>query len=231
MFIHVGVCLRQDQRNAACVAFRKSRVLLMTAVTDVHILANSLYSKKMISMEEVERTQMLGIPPREVKSRLFSAIEARLETHPADFSTLLDILSSDELGLQDIAREMKVHMESLLEPLRTNENDEYNEYHVEKKKGLLSSVRSGIRKLFGAARDMTASFIKSTLSVLKLDIKIFRKYKKRFDKHTNREQVRWWFELWGDEKALKALESKWEQVSAEHEWRLETCRPVSCQSG
>ena len=60
-----------------------------------------------------------------------------------------------------------------------------------KKESLLSGVRRGIRKLFGAARDMTASFIKSTLSVLKLDIKIFRKYKKRFDKHTDREQVRW----------------------------------------
>ena len=84
-------------------------------------------------------------------------------------------------------------------------------------------MRKGIRKLFGAARDMTASFIKNTLSILKLDIKIFRKYKKRFDKHSNREQVRWWFEIWGDECALNALESKWEEVSAKTKWRLETC--------
>ena len=93
-----------------------------------------------------------------------------------------------------------------------------------KKQGLLSGMRRGIRKLFGAARDMTASIIKNTLSILKLDIKIFRKYKKRFDKHSNREQVRWWFEIWGDERALDALESKWEEVSAETKWRLETCR-------
>ena len=96
----------------------------------------------------------------------------------------------------------------------------------EKKSSLLSGVRKGIRKLFGAARDMTASFIKKALSVLSLDIKIFRKYKKRFDKHTNREQIRWWFEVWGDESALKALESKWEEVSAENKWWLETCRPL-----
>ena len=87
-------------------------------------------------------------------------------------------------------------------------------------------MRKGIRKLFGAARDMTTSLVSNTLRVLSLDIKIFRKYKKRFNKHTNREQVRWWFEVWGDESALKALESKWEEVSAENKWRLETCRPL-----
>ena len=86
-----------------------------------------------------------------------------------------------------------------------------------------SGARRGIRKLFGAARDMTVSFIKSALSILKPDIKIVRKYKKRFDKHTDCEQTRWWFEIWGDESALKALESKWEEVSAENKWRLETC--------
>ena len=110
----------------------------------------------------------------------------------------------------------------------TIENEEYmpSESDTNTEKGsLLSGVRRGIRKLFGAARDMIASSIKSTLSVLKLDIKIFRKYKKRFDKHGDREQVRWWFEIWGDESALKALESKWEEVSAENKWRLETCRP------
>ena len=96
----------------------------------------------------------------------------------------------------------------------------------EKKSNLFSGVRKGIRKLFGAARDMTASLIKKALSVLKLDIKIDRKYKKRFDKYTNREQVRWWFEIWGDESALKALESKWEEVSAQCKWRLETCPVV-----
>ena len=73
---------------------------------------------------------------------------------------------------------------------------------------------------------MTTNFVKKVLSVLKLDIKIDRKYKKRFDKYTNREQVRWWFEIWGDESSLKALESKWEEVSAQCKWRLETCPVV-----
>lgn len=99
------------------------------------------------------------------------------------------------------------------------------------KENILSGVRRGIHKLFGAAREMTASFIKSTLSVLKLDIKIFRKYKKRFDKHTDHEQIRWWFEIWGDESALKALESEWEQVSAENKsWAAGDLPPCSCPS-
>ena len=93
----------------------------------------------------------------------------------------------------------------------------------ERKQSFLSQIRKGVRKLFGAARDMTSSFIKGALSVFKLDVKIFRKYKKRFDKHTKSEQVRWWFEIWGDESALKCLESKWEEVSADNKWRLETC--------
>ena len=119
------------------------------------------------------------------------------------------------LGDETIKKEEYIYMPS--------ESDAKTE-----KESLLSGVRRGIRKLFGAARDMTASFIKSTLSlsVLKLDVKIFRKYKKRFDKHTDREQIRWWFEIWGDEKALKALESKWEEVSAENKWRLDTCPVV-----
>ena len=95
--------------------------------------------------------------------------------------------------------------------------------------GLLSGLRKGIRKMFGAARDMTSSFVKGVLKTLHLDIHISRKKKKRFDKYTNREQTRWWFEIWGDESALTALESNWEKVSAKTKWRLETCPVVSQQ--
>ena len=116
------------------------------------------------------------------------------------------------------------------EPDSQAEADEEAYSDKKEKSSIFSGVRKGIRKLFGAARDMTTSFINKTLSVLSLDIKIFRKYKKRFDKHTKREQVRWWFEVWGDESALKALDSKWAEVSAENKWRLETCRPLP-QSG
>ena len=80
--------------------------------------------------------------------------------------------------------------------------------------------------MFGASQDTTISFIKKALSIFNLDIKIDRKYKKRFNKFDNHEQICWWFEVWGDEGALKALESKWEEVSAQHKWRLETCHPA-----
>ena len=84
--------------------------------------------------------------------------------------------------------------------------------------------------MFGAARDTTVSIVKKALRIFNLDIKIDRKYKKRFDKFTNREQSRWWFEVWGDESALKVLESKWEEIQAQHKWRLEICptNPQKC---
>ena len=75
----------------------------------------------------------------------------------------------------------------------------------------------------GAARDTTISIVKKALHGFNFDIKIYRNYKKRFDKYTNRKQTRWWFEVWGDESTLKALESKWEEVHALRKWRLETC--------
>ena len=90
-------------------------------------------------------------------------------------------------------------------------------------------LRKGIRKLYGAARNMTSALIKRVLKSLNVDIHVSRKYKKRFDKHTNREQVRWWFEVWGDESALTALESNWDEVSTQTKWRLETCPVVSQQ--
>ena len=101
---------------------------------------------------------------------------------------------------------------------------------LDSERGFFSGIRRGIRKLFGAAKEATVSVVKKALRVFNLDIKIDRKYKKRFDKYTNREQTRWWFEVWGDESALKALESKWEEVYAQHKWRLETCPTVPKRS-
>ena len=98
------------------------------------------------------------------------------------------------------------------------------EDHEEDKKGWYSKLRSGVRKLFGAAKRLTEGFVKKALKSLNLDIFIRRKYKIRHDKYTDRHQERWWFELTGDESALKQLESKWLQISAEHKkWKLETC--------
>ena len=126
--------------------------------------------------------------------------------------------ASDEAEVADSADEAQAGVEE------STESDD-----KEKSRGLLSGLRKGIRKLFGAAKDMTSSFIKGVLKTLHLDIHISRKYKKRFDKRTNREQIRWWFEIWGDESALRALESNWEKVSAETKWRLEACPVVSQQ--
>ena len=84
-------------RVAAGDAFRKHRDDLLTAVTDVHILANNLYSKELISREQLEHAQLLALTPSERKVHLFDAIEARLRSKLGDFCTLLSVLNGDPL--------------------------------------------------------------------------------------------------------------------------------------
>ena len=110
-------------------------------------------------------------------------------------------------------------------PTDDEESPESN--NKQESQDFLARLRKGVRKMFGAARDLTTNFVKGVIKSLNLDIHVSRKYKKRFDKHTNREQVRWWFEIWGDESALTALESNWDKISAQTKWRLETCPVVS----
>ena len=87
------VCRRIDAGDA----FRKLRDDLLTAVNDVHVLANNLYSRGLISREQLEHAQLLALTPSERKVHLFDAIEARLRSKPYDLYTLLDILKSDPL--------------------------------------------------------------------------------------------------------------------------------------
>ena len=87
-------------------AFREHRDTLLTAVTDVHILANSLYSKGLISREQLEHAQLPALTPNERKVKLFDAVEARLRSNPGDIDTLLDILDDDPL-LQIFSKKIK----------------------------------------------------------------------------------------------------------------------------
>ena len=67
------------------------------AVTDIHILANSLYSRGLISREQLEHAQLPALTPSERKVHLFDAIEARLRSKPEVFHTLLDVFKGDPL--------------------------------------------------------------------------------------------------------------------------------------
>ena len=111
----------------------------------------------------------------------------------------------------------------------SNDKQDTESNDKQESQGFFSGLRKGIRKMFGAAKDSTTTLVKGVIKSLNLDIYVSRKYKKRFDKRTNREQVRWWFEIWGDESALTALESNWDKISAQTKWRLETCPVVSQQ--
>ena len=98
-------------RNSASDAFREHRDTLLTAVTDVHILANSLYSKGLISREQLEHAQLPALTPNERKVKLFDAVEARLGSNPDDIDTLQDILDDDPL-LQIFSKKIKTSYHS-----------------------------------------------------------------------------------------------------------------------
>ena len=168
-------------------AFRKHRDNLLVAVTDVHILANSLYSRGLVSREQLEHAQLLALTPSERKVHLFDAIEARLRSKLGDFCTLLSVLNGDPLLEMFVEKINSTYAQNVwshisVRPTPTVDNIVKVLHDVEKwcpfpdrvdqttgnegsakpdesvkKESLLSGVRRGIRKLFGAARDMTAS--------------------------------------------------------------------------
>ena len=76
-------------------AFREHRADLLIAITDPLILANSLYSKRIISRETLERVMLQSFTKSEKNSIVLGAIEDRIGTHSSDFHTLLALLLSD----------------------------------------------------------------------------------------------------------------------------------------
>ena len=76
-------------------AFREHRADLLEAVVDPLILANSLYSKKIISRETLKQIMELSLTFSNKNVILLDAVEARIRTHPSDFLILLAILGSD----------------------------------------------------------------------------------------------------------------------------------------
>ena len=82
--------------SAASEAFRKCRMALSTGITstEAEVLANSLYSKKIISIETLECV-LLDTCPIKKKLILLNAVEARLRIHPSDFDQLYSILACD----------------------------------------------------------------------------------------------------------------------------------------
>ena len=76
-------------------AFREHRAVLLEAVVDPLILANSLYSKKIISRETLKQIMELSLTFSNKNVILLDAVEARIRTHPCDFLPLLAILGND----------------------------------------------------------------------------------------------------------------------------------------
>ncbi|MCG8620465.1 MAG: hypothetical protein MJE68_00510, partial [Proteobacteria bacterium] len=76
-------------------AFREHRDALLVAVTDPLILANSLYSKRVISRDILEQIKLPSFTDSAKNVILLDAIEARIRTCSSDFLTLLAILGSN----------------------------------------------------------------------------------------------------------------------------------------
>lgn len=75
----------------AAEAFREQRGDLLVAVTDPLILANQLYSRKIISRETLDHVKLLTLTPSEKNIELFDAIESAIKRHPgSSFLTLIE---------------------------------------------------------------------------------------------------------------------------------------------
>ena len=83
------------QAEEAGEAFREHRAALLVAVTDPLILANSLYSKRVISRDILEQIKLPSSTDSAKNFILLDAIEARIRTYSSDFLALLAILGSD----------------------------------------------------------------------------------------------------------------------------------------
>ena len=93
---YAGLRLNVDP-DIAADAFQGYRDTLATAITqdDIPQLANSLYSKNIISKNNRDYAVMVGILPSEKMVHLLDASEARIRSNPSDFLTVLDILNSE----------------------------------------------------------------------------------------------------------------------------------------
>ena len=73
-------------------AFRKYRDDLLIAISEPLILANSLYSKWIISQETLDKMMLISLTFREKNFILLNAVEARIRTNPHDFLIVIAVL-------------------------------------------------------------------------------------------------------------------------------------------
>ena len=91
---------------------------------------------------------------------------------------------------------------------------------------------AGARKIWGTMKETPATAVTAALtkltSVTNDQVKVKRKYK---SVNRNNNRMRWWFVLRGDEDTLVKLESEWEQVRLQTNWKLEPLQVFAGDSG
>ena len=80
----------------------------------------------------------------------------------------------------------------------------------------------GKRKIWGTMKQCSAGAVhranSQITSIARDGIEVRRKYKTN-----NGKTTRWWHVLSGDEETLKTLESEWEGVQQQLDWKIEPC--------
>ena len=76
-------------------AFREHRDDLLIAITDTPVLANRLYSHKIICWETKDRIMLPSLTGSEKNFILLDAVESRIRTNPSDFFNVLTILDRE----------------------------------------------------------------------------------------------------------------------------------------
>ena len=88
-------CLTSINPSEAGEAFREHRGDLLIAIIDPLILANSLYSKLIISRETLDEIMLVSLTNSKKNFILLDAVEARIRTNPSDFLTMIAVLGRD----------------------------------------------------------------------------------------------------------------------------------------
>ena len=92
--------------SAASEAFRKCFADLIQAVQAPDTLVCDLYAANVVSQSIVEGTQVLGLSPTQIKTKLFSVIGDQINVDTDKFQKLLEVLRKNP-SLKDMADKLE----------------------------------------------------------------------------------------------------------------------------
>ena len=92
------------EKNAATESLQHYFSTLIDAIQIPIRAASELYSMKLVSWPVVKEMQTVGVSDCEKNIQLLSAIRSQLATNPSGIEMFIEVLRSDKLDLQEIAK-------------------------------------------------------------------------------------------------------------------------------